>query len=360
MTASYAQIAATTGMVAAAMGLAAWYLRSVVIERPPIGRFTRADVVIMCAMVVITQFIYAHLPGPAISAVFGFLYFVILQTTLTPLVNGARAAICAGLLVAACIASAIAGNATATTAVNDVMVIGAVVGVSNMWTQTGVTAGNMAGFAAILAVYDFLTTNVYPLTRDVLAKMANLPFTPLLAFPGGGRFATAIGLGDCLIMTVWPLVLAKSYGRRAAWAGAAACLLVLAVLDIGFVTGWFSPRTLVPVLTALGPVIVVQHVVLRRMYGTGRRTYQWRGLPDVKPLGQHAQPHEIAAALAAARGSGIDRDGRWVAWMDGKIVAEGATPGSARRAARHGGHAGIPVVVRATGASSWNRGQPAG
>jgi hypothetical protein len=347
MSINYVQSVTVAGMIVAAMLLAAAYLRWITIERPPIGLFTTADIIVISGMVVITQLIYALVPGPTISAVFGLLFFVILQTVLTPLTGGIRALILAALLMAADIAPAIAGNLFAATAVNDLLIIGAVVGVSNMWTQTGLRAGHLAGFAAMLALYDYLTTTVLPLNGTIFSKLGGLPFAPMLAFPGGGRAATAIGLGDCLIVTVWPLVLARSYGRRAAWAGGAVCLIGLAAVDVSFAAGWF-PNALVPVLTFLGPAIVIQFAVLRRLAGAGKRTHQWRGVPRVQAVRSSASAADVISALAAAAAGDHRLPTTWVACLAGRIVAEGATPGAARKAARLADHSDVPIVVRTT------------
>ncbi|MFH9352152.1 hypothetical protein [Kitasatospora sp. NPDC017646] len=89
-----------------------------------------------------------------------------------------------------------------------------------------------------------------------------------------------------------------------------------------------------PLLTALGPAIVAQHLHWRRRLGGERTTAQWRegrSAPLPPPSGT-----EPTAAFTAT----IPDDtppGTWLALADGRVLGSGPTPGRARRDARRNG-----------------------
>ena len=126
-----------------------------------------------------------------------------------------------------------------------------------MWTQTGITPGQVAGLAAALTVYDLLATGLSTTTISFVDQVAGKPFAPLL-MSGFGARATFIGMGDCLLLTIWPLVAASTYGRLAASLAVAVDVLLLASIRIGFLTGLLVKP--VPVATPLGILIVVQYL----------------------------------------------------------------------------------------------------
>jgi hypothetical protein len=119
------------------------------------------------------------------------------------------------------------------------------------------------------------------------------------------------------MLTLWPLVAYKRYGRRAGWLAAGIDAALLAVAATAFLAGSGA----IPLLTPLGLLIVAQWLFWRtRPVPAPSRPVVERALGDVIPAGV------------------------WVALADGEIVGEGPTPGSARRAARQAGLETVPVV----------------
>ncbi|HUZ39076.1 MAG TPA: hypothetical protein VMV17_22355 [Streptosporangiaceae bacterium] len=331
------------------MAASAIYLRRVTVPRPPIGRFTSGDVAVMSVMLIVLPAAYVRLPAVAVTAVFGVVFLGAGQAMLAPLTGGRIAAITALGLAAAEIAAKLAGQDVIMLVVNDVFIAIVIIGVVNLWAQTGMTACQVAGIAAVLTVYDLTATWLTSLTQRFLAQVATAPFAPLLAVTGG-RHPAGLGLGDCLVLSLWPLVLAKAYGRRAAWAGAVLGVLVMVLIELAFIYHWVSEYRIVPVLTILGPLIIIQYLVMRRWHGKERRTWQWR--EATVPI--HNDTDDVgllvAKALDVCASTQAGAAGTCLAVINGEIVASAPTPGAARRAARLCGSDAVPVIVRSPAA----------
>jgi len=261
LTAALARGLALDGGVLATIALAAGYLSRVVVPRPPVGRFVWSDIAVMIAILVVMPFAYAHMPIGIVVAVFGLMVFTATQVTLTPLVGGWWAALAAAALCAADGAAALAGRQTALLAVNDLAIVVVTIGVTNMWAQTGMTASHVVGLAAAIAVYDALATGLSSVTADFVSRVVGMPFAPMLAAQYGSA-PTLIGLGDCLMLTIWPLVAARTYGWAAARWAVGVNMTVLVGILAGFLTNVIHGD--VPVLTLLGPLIIAQYLIWRR------------------------------------------------------------------------------------------------
>jgi hypothetical protein len=64
--------------------------------------------------------------------------------------------------------------------VADAAVHTAVVGLSNLWAQSGMKARHVALLVGVVAVYDLSATSLLPLTTDLIGRLAGLPFAPLV------------------------------------------------------------------------------------------------------------------------------------------------------------------------------------
>lgn len=322
---------------------AALYFIKVRMPRPAVGRFTGSDVVIMTVLLIALPFGYIHLPTPALIAVFGVLILVVIQTALAPLLGGR-----AGLLAAivACGAVLAAGQTHHVLLLmwgNDLLIMVAVVGVVNLWVQTGMSAAQVAALSAVLSVYDLVATGLSTFTASFFSRISGEPFAPALA-ASHGTMPVALGLGDCLMLALWPLAAAKAYGRVAGWTGAFVGLAATAIVEGGSAAGWITGN--VPVLTIIGPLAVAQWAFWRLRSGAERTTGGWQsGAPSV-PAGMSTMLPVLGAALIAVAASPGDKTGLWLALDKDTICGEGPTPGLARRAARLGGRAGVPVVLQ--------------
>ena len=275
---------------AVAAVLCGWlYFRRYQLTRPPIGVLNLKDVAIMLGAIVLVPYLYLALPvwlvtGLLVSAILSVLYF-----TWEPILR-ARWAIWLAvlLLVGVDIGAALWSGTTATPfiAVNNLVLTVAIVGITNLWAQSGMKARDAAIMAGALAVYDFLATSQLTLMTDLVNRLLTLPFAPLVAWDIGsdGR-GLGLGLGDLLLATVFPLVMRKAFDRPAGlWAmslGLGAIGTLLALIDLAVV------RVALPVMVVLGPLMVLQYVYWVRRHRVERTTWQYL---QVEPLPRRGAP----------------------------------------------------------------------
>ena len=166
-------------------------------------------------------------------------------------------------------------------AINNVFVILCVVGITNLWAQSGMKARDAAILAGALAIYDLVATALLPLMGDLFIRLAKLPVRPLVSSPidSAGQFA-AMGLGDLLPAAAFPLVMRKAFGRSAGLAAMAIGLGAIAALILGPI--WGLHVEIFPVMVVLGPLMVLQYAYWRRRRGPEERT-TWQYL-QVEPL----------------------------------------------------------------------------
>ncbi|MFD9789520.1 hypothetical protein ACFWXK_01055 [Streptomyces sp. NPDC059070] len=333
-----AQALTLLAALAVLIALAALYLRHVRMPRPPVGRFVRSDIAVLTVTLVSMPPIYLHLPRVLTACAFGAVFLGACSMALSPVVGGRRGAAVALALGAVVLAAHLAGWVPLRIAAGDLLLALAVIGVSNLWAQTGMTAGQVAALAGLLAPYDLLATGLTSVTAQLVQHFAGMPLGPMLAV-NDGTSPIGAGLGDCLMLALWPLVAAKAFGRAAGWSGAVTGLLVVSVVLAGAVDGRVHGG--VPLLTGLGPCIVAQYAYWRIRRGPERRTVDWRGIA-VEPPADPFRGQDVAVALALA-----DRHGEagWLAVVEGRAVGHGPSPGGARRVAREAGYTAIPVVV---------------
>ncbi|WP_406237664.1 hypothetical protein [Nocardia sp. NBC_01009] len=328
-------VLALDAIILVTIGLAVGYLVTVRIQRPPAGLFVRSDIAIMAALLVLTPFAYLNMPAWLVCTIFALIIFLAVQFTLAPVIGG-RSAL--GAAASVCVFEVVAyfvGWSTAMMIMNDVALVIVAIGVTNMWVQTAMKPPLVAGLALILMVYDTVATWIVSLTADFVNLVNGIPFAPMLA----ARYAPepiGFGLGDVLLLTVWPLAAIKAYGRNAGICAVTINVLLMAAMFAGFAT---TTITLIPVLTPLGPLIVAQHLYWRR-----------RAPTTVAPR----VPLETALRAPAIAHSSKSRDAygttlsAWIALHEGEIVGTGDSPGTARRAARRAGITEVPVTTLAT------------
>lgn len=351
------QAAVQTSVVALIIGACAVYMRRVTVHRPPIGRFSGQDVGTLSVLVVVTPFAYVHLPVAVVSALFVLVFCVAIDTALEPLTGARRALWVVVAMAVADLAVALtphwAGQYSTLVILNDVIVGCALVGVTNLWGQSGARAKHVAVLAGILAIYDPVATWLSPLMMELFVRLTGVPFAPMLSLTGEIRLR--LGLGDVLMLALWPVVVAKAYGRAAAWTGAALGIVSLTVIEILILAGDL-PR-LVAVMSIFGPVIILHYAVLRVRRGPERTTAEWR--QEVRASGSRARAlrhggerlqarQQLVTVLRAAGEAPPSASATpWAAYHDGVLVGTGGTQGEARRAARLSGCPDVPVVIQA-------------
>ena len=107
---------------------------------------------------------------------------------------------------------------------------------------------------------------------DMIWRLAGIPFAPVIAW-GIEPHRLVVGLGDLLLLSVLPLTMRKAFGRSA---GVAAVTINLGALGatMAFLQLAYA-RATVPLMTVLGPLMVLQYAYWRRTRGQERTTRQY-------------------------------------------------------------------------------------
>ena len=154
--------------------------------------------------------------------------------------------------------------------VNNAVVIIGVVGVANLWAQSGMRARDAAIVGAALAIYDVVATTALPLMSGLFDQVSRQPFAPMVGWTTGpdGRWI-GLGLGDLLVLTVFPLVMRKAYGGRA---GRAALIINCALLSAIVAHTLVANVRIFPVMAPIGPAMALQYAWWSRRLGPERTT----------------------------------------------------------------------------------------
>jgi hypothetical protein len=265
------------GHAVAAVVLSWLYFRRYRMTRPPIGVVTLGDVGITLVGIVLVPYLYLALPPWLVGALLMLAMASILYALWEPV---ARAAWGTWLAVVVLIGADLGawlwlGPASRLAfVVNNVVLSLAVVGVANLWAQSGMKARDAALLGGALAIYDFVSTVLLALMADLLRRLADLPFAPLMAWPVGedGTWL-GIGLGDVLLSATFPLVMRKAFGRSAGLIALALALGAVGAMLALFAAGMI--RATLPAMVALGPLMALQYVAWVRRRGTERTTWHY-------------------------------------------------------------------------------------
>ncbi len=260
------------GHAAGAVLLGWLYFRRYAMTRPPLGVLNLWDVALMIGAIILVPYLYLILPLWAVLALLMLGTGSILYFTGEPLLHARWALwLAVFLLLGADLALALWFGVTSTPAFagNNLVLTVAVVGVTNLWAQSGLKARDAAILGGALTIYDFVATALLPLMTDLFTRLAGLPLAPVVAWRLGDEgIWLGIGLGDLLLATVFPLVMRKAFGRTA---GLAALIVGLGV--IAAMLALTGPVTL-PVMVVLGPLMVLQYLYWRRR-GPERPTWRY-------------------------------------------------------------------------------------
>jgi hypothetical protein len=271
-------------LVAAAVGLGVGYFRRFRVERPPVGVYTLTDIAVMMVAVVVVPVAYLHLPTGVVTAVLGVMTVFALQFTFAPILAGRFPRWVSLLLAAAAAATDLALYAAtpgsdlraAATVWNNLLLLVLVVGVCNLYAQSGMKARDVAIFISFLTGYDVVATLALPTMGDLLRRVAELPFAPVFT-TSPGPDAVTIGLGDVLLLVLWTLVAVKGYGAAAGWLASSTAVILAAALAAAIGAGLISGPF--PVMLLAGPAIAAEYLLLRRRHGPERTTAAYRGTP---------------------------------------------------------------------------------
>jgi hypothetical protein len=259
-----------------ALGLSWLYFPRYRMKRPPIGVFNLWDVGSMIVGILIIPYLYLLLPGWAVTLLLGLAAVSILIFTFEPIfprpwMNWLIVLLLTGSEVV--LYQLYGSHDPFFLLLNNLVQVLGVVGIVNLWVQSGMKARDTAILAAALVVYDTLFTSVLPLMTDLFTQIEALPFAPVIAWPVTAEAILLIGLGDLLMAAVFPLVMLKAYGRSAGVIALLVALLALVgvlLLPAGGLLG-----VTFPVMIVLGPLMVLQYVYWRRRSGRERTTREY-------------------------------------------------------------------------------------
>jgi hypothetical protein len=262
---------------AAAIFLSWGYFRRYAITRPPIGVFNLWDVAIMIGAIVLVPYLYLALAPWFVGGLLAIGSLSALYFMWEPVLRSRWAIWLATILLAGADLGAALTFGTTRAAfflANNIVLMLVIVGLTNLWAQSGMQARDVAVLGGALAIYDFIATWQLPLMTDLFSRVAGLPFAPLVAWRSGGPgLWLGIGLGDLLLAAVFPLVMRKSFGWAAGVAalasGLAALGAVLALPLLGVV------RVTFPVMIVLGPLMIGQYLYWQRRRGQERTMWQY-------------------------------------------------------------------------------------
>lgn len=251
------------------------YFHCYAIKRPPIGVFNLWDVTVMMGGIVLIPYLYLALPTWLVAGLLGLAGLSAVYFCLEPMVAKRR-------LIWLLILPLGIGNITAQQccgahspiffAINNGIAVVVVIGVTNLWAQSGLKARDAAILGGTLMVYDVVFTLLLPLMDNLLIQLEGVPFAPLIAWPLDSGQRAAIGSGDVLLATLFPLVMHKGYGRRAGLTALGLALTAIGGVMLVTASGLW-PVTF-PVMVVLGPLMVGQYGFWRRRQGVERTMFQ--------------------------------------------------------------------------------------
>jgi hypothetical protein len=252
------------------------YFRRYAVSRPPIGVFNLWDITIMLAGIILVPYLYLLLPlwlvgGLLALGILSVLYFA-WQPVLR--VRWAIWLIAIALVVLDIAAEQTFGPDSAQFfAVNNLVLVLAIVAITNLWAQSGMKARDVTLLGGVLAVYDVIVTWLLTQTADLFGRLFGLPLAPIIAWPIRNGEWLGIGMGDMLLATVFPLVMRKAFGRAAGIASLVGNLALIVLLLAS--AGLIEMRIFFPVMILLGPLMIVQYAYWRRRCGSERTTRQY-------------------------------------------------------------------------------------
>jgi hypothetical protein len=234
------------------------------IKRPPIGVFNLWDVGVMMGAILLIPYLYLALPRWAVAGLLGMASLGLVYLCFEPIWTRRgwlwlTALALTGGEVA--LLTCFGANSPPILAVNNLLQTIIVVGIANLLAQGGMNARDAAILAGTLTVYDYAFTALLPLMDDLFAQLEGLPFAPLVAWSTQDGQWGAMGLGDLLLATLFPLVMRRSHGKPAGLMASSLTAAAIAGVMLAFLIR--PPQTSFPLMIVLGPLMVGQHLFWR-------------------------------------------------------------------------------------------------
>jgi hypothetical protein len=251
----------------AAFLLSSLYLRRYKMTRPAIGVFKLVDVWVSVAIIILMHFLIVTLPLWLVVGTLGLAALVMLYNTAEPLLPSRWAAWLVALILVGVDAGALYLFGPASLAfffANSTVHTVIIIGITNLWVQSGLKARDAVMFAGAIGAFDFIATAQTGLMRGVVNRLAGLPFEP---FVGG------LGFGDMLFITLFALVMLKAFGHSAGLMAIMTNLGVIVGMLVLIDVGILAP--LLPMMTPLAPLMILQYLYWRQRQRVERTMWQY-------------------------------------------------------------------------------------
>ncbi len=270
----------------AALGppLLAWFFfRRVRLERPALGVFNTRDIMIILFFIMSLPFLYLVVPSYVLTGMLILTFCTALYIVLRPFLRPRY--------LWPIIICLIAGNIVVTRTLmgtsqgwqvywflNDLIVLGAVIGISNLYSQGGMRLRQVAWFSAILATYDLFFAIVVPISARLADRFHGQPLDAAMGWIIG-PYSSNLGIGDILIFCLFTICAFKGFGRKGLFASIGIIAVFGALvpsLSALVILPFFRAGIgiTIPVQTFFGPVALLTYYLLRRS-GEERTMAQW-------------------------------------------------------------------------------------
>ena len=295
-------IVALVGVVVVSSG-ALLYFRRVRQERPPIGTFNGRDIAILLALIIVLPFLYAALPGWAITCVLALTFAAALSIGYRLVWGAAAVWLGIGVLIGANLWTS--HTMMGTTAgwelwwvELDIMVALGAIAVANLYVQGGMKLKHVAWFGLTLALYDAGSTLVVNVTAVLVEDFIGHPLDPTFGIRGGVN-NYGIGIGDLLFYALFVVASYKAYGKAAARLafgvmvvfGAAAPSLFPLIHDLVD----FRNDVVIPSQLFFAPAAFLCYLWMRHHYGPERTMAEYRAsVAAAQPAAAPSQPAPAA------------------------------------------------------------------
>ena len=294
------------------------YFRRVRLERPALGVFNTRDIALILVFILSLPFLYLILPSWVLTAMLTLTFSTALYLALHPLLRARYLwSLIAFLIVGDIVVTRTLMGTTQGWQIywvfNNVIVLGAAVGISNLYVQGGMHLRQVAWFSLILACYDFFFDLVVPISAHLADRFHGQPLDAAMGWISG-PYSSNLGIGDILVFSLFMISAYKGFGRKGLVASVVAISLCGALLPslsslviLPFVRGGIGIT--IPVQTFFGPFAVLTYYLLRRT-GPERSMAQWlkaeaeEGYEPIRATRRRRVAAPVAAPSLAETGSG--------------------------------------------------------
>src|SRR5271166_5323331 len=242
---------------------AVYYFRRVPQERPPVGTFNGRDITILLGIIIALPFLYAALPGWALTCFLALTFAAALSIGFGPVLGEGRTWLVIGLLLGANIWTShyLMGSVVGWQLwwlELDILVAAAAIAVSNLYVQGGMRLQHVVWFGLALAIYDVgssLVINVTAkLVEDFIGALLFYALFVVASYKAYGAAAARLAFGVMIV-----------FG-----AGAPSLFPLLhALID-------FRNDILVPSQLFFAPAAFVTYLWMKHRYGRERTMAEYR------------------------------------------------------------------------------------